>query len=266
METTIEMILAEAHKAEILTLEEERELILKAYNGDRKALDKVFLSCMRFIIKEAKKFRGDGSDYEDLIQQGFEGFCTAWKYLKIEHMEKGNISRFLSYAQRGIAQRIHFYLKYRSDYTISGETYNKKAVKFYQECGDNADEETKNEIGKKLGMRKSTLESLHRTSIPMIRLDAPVKKGEEDSTLIDMLQDEADTARDTVRKIDAEKALKAVESLPKDYRDIVERYFELRGKAENMREISESYGITKEAIRHRMERALKILRKTIDTK
>jgi len=83
----------EMGKISLLTIEEERDLIVKASEGDKKAQDKLVLSNLRYVVKVANKYKNRGIDIEDLIEAGNVGLIKAARKVS----PKWN-NRFISYA------------------------------------------------------------------------------------------------------------------------------------------------------------------------
>jgi RNA polymerase sigma-32 factor len=59
--------------------EEERELALRAGNGDKEASDRLITSHFNYVVKLAKGYRRSGVPLSDLIQEGMVGLAQAVK-------------------------------------------------------------------------------------------------------------------------------------------------------------------------------------------
>jgi RNA polymerase sigma-32 factor len=59
--------------------EEERELALRAGNGDKQAADRLITSHFNYVVKLAKGYRRSGVPMSDLIQEGMIGLVQAVK-------------------------------------------------------------------------------------------------------------------------------------------------------------------------------------------
>ena len=71
--------LNETSKNDLLTQEEEVELAIQINNGNKKALDKLVSSNLRFVIYVAKQYQNRGLPLEDLISEGNYGAIIADK-------------------------------------------------------------------------------------------------------------------------------------------------------------------------------------------
>jgi RNA polymerase sigma factor (sigma-70 family) len=85
----------------VLTEAQESELALKAKAGNRKALDKLVESNLRFVVSVAKDFQGRGMSMADLINEGNFGLMRA-----IKRYDPSKGYRFNTYAVWWIRQAI----------------------------------------------------------------------------------------------------------------------------------------------------------------
>ena len=90
---SVRMYLKDISKYPLLTPEQERELAVKAVNGDKQAKDKLIESNLRFVVSIAKQYQGKGLELEDLISTGNMGLIRA-----VDSFEPERELRFLSYA------------------------------------------------------------------------------------------------------------------------------------------------------------------------
>lgn len=79
----------------------ERELMVKAKDGDIEARNKILTANLRFVFNIAKKYRGHGVDLSDLISEGNNGMIKA-----IEKFDLSQNVKFFSYAVWWIRQRM----------------------------------------------------------------------------------------------------------------------------------------------------------------
>ena len=86
---------------EVLTKEEEYDLLTKIKNGDEEAYKYFYEHNCRLVISIAKRYRNSKVDYEDLLQEGCIGLMTA-----IERFELERGLRFSTYATWWIRQAI----------------------------------------------------------------------------------------------------------------------------------------------------------------
>lgn len=91
----------EVSKHELLTAEEEIELAQRIQKGDEEARAIMVASNTRLVINIAKKYRGRGLDFMDLIQEGNTGLLTA-----VERFDWSKGFKFSTYATHWIRQSI----------------------------------------------------------------------------------------------------------------------------------------------------------------
>src|SRR5512134_2448862 len=84
-----------------LTADEEKELGRRIRDGDQEALKRLVESNLRFVVHYAKRYRGLGLSYGDLIHEGSLGLIEAAKRFDPERNVK-----FISYAVWWVRQAI----------------------------------------------------------------------------------------------------------------------------------------------------------------
>lgn len=91
--TVVKTYHKELSKYNTISKEEERELLIKAKNNNLEAKNKIITSNLRFVFNIAKKYRGKGVAFEDLISEGNIGLTNAIERFNVEKDVK-----FISYA------------------------------------------------------------------------------------------------------------------------------------------------------------------------
>ena len=86
-DSILKIYLKEINKIPLLTPEEEKELAVKAKNGDKAAKDKIINSNLRFVIQVAKKYQNQGIDLVDLISEGNVGLIHAINHFDVNYSE-----------------------------------------------------------------------------------------------------------------------------------------------------------------------------------
>jgi RNA polymerase primary sigma factor len=85
----------------ILTEDEEREIILSVQKNDNGAISILITSNLRFVVSVARRYRGRGLSFLELINEGNIGLLKAAKRFNLENKVK-----FISYAVWWIRQSI----------------------------------------------------------------------------------------------------------------------------------------------------------------
>lgn len=102
-EQSVKHYFKEVKNNALITREEELELAFKAKAGDTYAINKLVTSNLRFVIKIAKEYQGNGLSLSDLISEGNIGLIKA-----VHKFEPDMGYRFISYAVWWIRQSILF--------------------------------------------------------------------------------------------------------------------------------------------------------------
>jgi RNA polymerase sigma factor (sigma-70 family) len=101
MPNTIDVYLKSISRIPLLSSKEEKELVRKAKEGDKKALDKLIISNLRFVVSIANQYRGHGVPFADLVAAGNLGLVEASKRFDLSRDTK-----FITYAVWWIKQSI----------------------------------------------------------------------------------------------------------------------------------------------------------------
>ncbi|MBD0355766.1 MAG: sigma-70 family RNA polymerase sigma factor, partial [Rubrobacter sp.] len=100
-EDTLTQYLGRIRSGRLLDAAEERELSRCAREGDKEARKRLIESNLRLVISVAKKYRGRGVSFEDLIQEGNSGLIKA-----VERFDPDMGNRFSTYATWWIRQAV----------------------------------------------------------------------------------------------------------------------------------------------------------------
>jgi len=92
-------------KAPLLSLEEEKELIVKAQDGDKAAFEKIIIANQRLVVKEVLKYYFKGDNFLDLINEGNKGLIEALRRFDLSRQ-----NRFYTYALWWVRSEIRRYL------------------------------------------------------------------------------------------------------------------------------------------------------------
>lgn len=97
----VQLYLRDIKKYQILTKEEELDLLKKASEGDMEAKQQLILSNLRLVVNVAKNYMNKGLNYIDLISEGNFGLIHA-----IEKFDYTKGFRFSTYAVWWIKQSV----------------------------------------------------------------------------------------------------------------------------------------------------------------
>ena len=248
----------------LLEAHEEKDLSRRSHEGDREARRRLIESNLRLVISIAKKYRGRGVPFEDLIQEGNAGLIRA-----VEKFDPEMGNRFSTYATWWIRQAVtraiadHSRTVRLPAHVVDSLYRLRRAENALSiELGRDATEE---ELAERLGIRTEETRRLREVSQPISSINARIGgSGDDDgSEMGDILPDER-SGEDyaSVEVGQWERALvEAVSSLPeREARVLQMRHGLDGGDVRTLREVSEVLGISQERARQVEIKALRTIR------
>jgi RNA polymerase primary sigma factor len=261
-ESTLSLYLKEINKIPLLTREQEDEISRKAVAGDKAAQAKLVEANLRFVVNVAKKYQNQGLPLDDIISEGNIGLMNA-----IERFDPDKGYHFISYAVWWIRQAIlkAIYEKSRmirlplnrANELVQIEKTRKAML---TEMGEDPSDE---EISRVTGIKIQDVTDLQAISRDLVSLESPVYDERDSSTLGDFVEDSAhqgpvEQALMTSLSEDIESILG---TLTEKEADILRHRFGLGDrKPLSLKEIGDTYNLTKERIRQIEKKALDRLR------
>lgn len=260
---SINFYLKDISHIKMLTPEEEKEIAVKAKNGDKKARDRLIAANTRFVVSVAKQYQGQGLDLEDLIAEGNAGLIKA--------ADKFNPDlgwKFISYAVWWIRQSIIQALSEKSR-TIRLPTnqvvlLNKIRKSISEFAAENERDPSIEELARMTGIEESKILTIMNMSTKLLSVDSPFKE-EEEGTYIDVIPNQNSPKADAalMQESREEDIAKALAPLGPRSHDIIRMYFGLGTREMTLDEISTKFGVTSERIRQIKEKSLLTIKDSV---
>jgi RNA polymerase primary sigma factor len=253
----------EISKFQPLTPEEEKELGRRIQAGDQAALERLIESNLRFVVSYAKRYRGLGLSYLDLIHEGTLGLMEAAKRFDPERNVK-----FISYAVWWVRQAIFHALSeaarvFRLPQKLSGQVSKVETAR-ERLATELRRAPTTRELAEKTDLSERQVENLLLASGDDVSLSAAV--GDDGSLeLGDTLeQDTIPSVELEMMRSSFEARIKAmVDELEEKEREVIRMRFGLDGEEpRTLQEIGEALRLSRERIRQIESKAKEKLRRS----
>ena len=215
--------LDEIGQEKLLTDEQERELSERIKQGDQRALGRLVQANLRFVVKMASLYRGQGLQLDDLISEGNLGLMTA-----AAKFDASRGTRFVVFAAP--------YVRRQMERAIEEQNGIYKVPK-------DADKLAKHQ-GKAMSV------------------DAPLGGRTNLSLLSVLVNQDSPQADERVYSEAIERAVElALMSLSEREMQVINRFFGLDREHETMAEIAEDMNLKRERVRQIRNRAIRRLKK-----
>src|SRR5437763_9848086 len=256
---SLQIFLRDISQRRLLTASEEVELSKRIERGDQAAKNRMIESNLRLVGANAKRYRGLGLPFLDLIQEGILGLIRA-----VEKFDYRRGFKFSTYATWWIRQAMQRGLQHHSrtiriPVHIGQELTKVRAVerKLGSELGR---EPTAEEVAKQLGMDVHQLEELRSAERVPVSLETPVGS-EGDAELGSLIPFEGPTPLEEVAvELEEESIRRALKRLDPNARRVIELRFGLGGgEPLALRAVAKLILLSPEGVRTLERRALRRL-------
>jgi RNA polymerase primary sigma factor len=243
----------------LLTPAEEVALAKRVERGDPAARREMIERNLGLVHSVARRYRGRGVPYEDLVQEGTVGLLRA-----VEKFDCGRGVRFSTYAIWPIRRAVTSAVVDQRTIRIPSNASQRLAriQRAERELGRSAPRSRSTEaISERLGLSVRSVRALREAASVVASLDEPIR--EAGTTLGEVIADDhaIDPWRETEERDRRRRVWSMVGLLPERHREVLLRRYGLRGEEpETHAEIGARLGVGEERSRQLEREALHRLR------
>ena len=246
-----------------MTHQEEIDLSKRAKVGDQKARQRLIEKNLRLVVSVAKKYRGYGLPFEDLIQEGNVGLIKA-----VEKYDPDKGYRFATYATWWIRQAVGraFADKGRTIRVPVNKTQQiRKMGRTYNELSaEMGREPTDDEVAERLKWGLDEVHALKNILPDAMSLNKRLGSAEDASEVEDLMEDvlAPDIPGTVIQKMENAQLHEAIERLLPERAQyvLVRRYGLDNHEPATLAKLSEELNISKEQVRQIQLKAERMLK------
>ena len=242
---------ARIDKGELLSHQQEVHLSRRTKAGDKRARQRLIEKNLRLVVSVAKKYRGYGLPFEDLIQEGNIGLMKA-----VEKYDPERGFRFSTYATWWIRQAVQRAVADKGRIvrvpTHMGEKIRKLVRTQNQLSAELGREATDEEVAEWLEWSADEVREVKEVVPDPMSLDRPLNTEEGASSLGSFIEDEraSDTPGEVIREAEEAWLGEAVGGLPERHRHILVRRYGLdERKPATLAEVGDELKMSRERVR-----------------
>lgn len=248
--------LSQVSRIRLLTKTEERRLARRIETGDRAARERVIEANLRLVVAVAKRYRGQGLDLLDLIQQGNLGLIHA-----ADRFDWRRNTRFSTYAARWIRSAIGQALTNTSRTIRLPGSLLRRLRKINHAESELATRfgrmPTEGEIARETGLTAEQVREARRAAQPTVSIEGG--GDEHDSSHLEQIA--GDTPSDPAHALAARARSRALhdglQALPARSRRVLERRHGLAGRpTRTLRAVADELGLSRQRVHQIEMRAL----------
>ena len=252
---------AHIDKGKLLTHAEEIDLSKRAKAGDKGARQRLIEKNLRLVVSVAKKYRGMGLPFEDLIQEGNIGLMKA-----VEKFDPDRGWRFSTYATWWVRQAVQRAVADKGR-TIRVPVHRgdklRKMARAYNELSSEMEREPADEdVAGRLGWSVEDVRDLKGSLWDASSLNQPLSSDADATEIGELIEDEraSEVAGTVIGEMEMDWLADAVEKLPERHRYVlIKRYGLGEEEAATLAQLSEELGISRERVRQLQREAERML-------
>jgi RNA polymerase primary sigma factor len=259
----VTLFMNEIGKYDLLTAAEEVELAKRVERGDRAAKERMVNSNLRLVVSIAKRYRGRGVPFGDLIQEGVLGLNRA-----VEKFDWRRGFKFSTYATWWIRQACQRAISNQSrTIRIPAHVHERrlKLARLGREFQlEHGREPTAEELARVSGYKLEHVEEALGAVEASVSMNQAVG-GDGDAELGDLLADpEAeDPVEEAAEALRRQAVRSALAALPDLERKVLELRFGFDGEQQSLEAIERELGLSRDRVRKLERKALARLGATL---
>lgn len=248
----------------ILTKEEEKSLFIRMNHGDLEAKKIIIESNLRLVVSIAKRYKGLGLEFSDLIQEGNIGLIEA-----VERFDVTKNNKFSTYATWWIRKEVSRSIKFQGK-TIRLPVHLCEQISNYYKVNKELIATLKRnptikELAAKLNISVAEVDRLIQYDEDIASLNTPVS-GDICTNLEDLIEDKDKDMEsiflDTERKLLIENLFRECKLNEREIMILKLRFGFLDNNEYTLAEVASIMGVSIEAIRKNQNRILEKIRKS----
>jgi RNA polymerase primary sigma factor len=251
-----------------LTPEEERALGRRIKNGDQEALRRLVEGNLRFVVSYAKRYRGLGVPFLDLIHEGNLGLMEAARRFDPDRNVK-----FITYAVWWVRQAIMHALSGQTRAFSLPQKLSGVAARFGRQVAELTEQleraPTRTEIADDLDISEADVDALRRIGSTDVSLSEHVggTRGEADGPELGDVIEQVTVPpidEELIHRAGVQRIRQALDELDEKEREVMTLRFGLDrdGDPRTLQEVGDTLGLSRERIRQIESRAKEKLRRS----
>jgi RNA polymerase primary sigma factor len=242
---------AHIDKGKLLTHAEEIDLSKRAKAGDKGARQRLIEKNLRLVVSVAKKYRGMGLPFEDLIQEGNIGLMRA-----VEKFDPDRGWRFSTYATWWVRQAVQRAVADKGR-TIRvpvhmGDKIRKMARAYNELSAEREREPTDEEVAERLEWTAEQVRDVKSAMPDATSFNQPMSSDSDATEIGELIEDEraSEVAGTVIGEMEMDWLAEALEKLPERHRYVlIKRYGLDDEETATLAQLSEELGISRERVR-----------------